>query len=1289
MQVLGRQSRHDGGTSIPVVVDGTDLEVVVHRDTATAADLAAALGRSADSLGLADRDLLRDCLDPGVELPPRARTTPRQAVVELAATAGLASGRSAHLPPGRHLVGSSPRCALTVPHLESRAAAVDVDPDGGVRFINLEHDEIAHLDTREPAPALPHDHHEVVFNRPPRKPLPPAPAPLTPPDKPTKPSPPSRLAIATLLLPLVLGGVMAVLWDPRMALFAVFGPVLSLGTWLEDKRRAKRDHKTTNRELAAELERFRADVTAAADDHRSRLEEALPDPATVVRWGRQPSHRLWERRATHDDFLRLRLGTGTRRWRPTLTDGRTMAPEAEGVVAELGPLSRLPIGVELQPGRVLGVVGPTRATRTAVLRSLAVQSAVLHGPADVRIAVVSDRPDDWSWAALLPHTTAAPDDANFVVVDAEGVTEGRTSPIRDLLASGRVGAVVTAPTVDRLPSTCTAVLELTDDLGHATLSDHTTGERVDELLVAGMDADTARGVARSLARVEDPEADPAAALPASIPLLDLLGLTDATPDAIRRSWARAQGLPVTLGVTAEGPLVVDLVTDGPHGLVGGTTGSGKSELLRTLVASLAAAVPPSRLQLVLVDYKGGSAFDVCADLPHTVGLVTDLDEHLGARALSSLDAELRHREEVLRRAGASDITACPELPRLLVVVDEFATLAAELPDFLDALVGIAQRGRSLGVHLLLATQRPGGVINDNIKANTNLRIALRVQDNAESTDVLGTNDAAAIPRHLPGRAFARLGPSEVVPFQTALATAPARRPGAAVSVRPLTVATTRPAVSDTGADGRTDLELLVSAIRGAAAGDRTPSRSPWLPPLPDRLSMRDLDPGAIGLLDDPRRQRQLSWAWQPDAGNLLLYGVAGSGTTTALAAIATALATTNDPGDVHLYGLDFGNGGLAQIADLPHVGAVIGATEHERQARLIRRLRTDLDRRRTELTTGPRIVLLLDGWSGFTAAHDDLAGMALRDDLVRVMADGPALGLSVVATAEHGAAIPMAVSNLVPEKLVFRLADRQDASSFGLPSTVRSEPPGRCRHVPSGLEVQIAPPTAEDVAGISGVRTAPPVAVLPSVVKLREVVDESDDWSIAIGTNDRDLGPALLPLAEGDHLLVTGSPRSGRSTTLATIAAAIQHQRPDVTVTAIALRRSPLREASEVDRLVTNAADVGPAVEAVATSSGPQVVLVDDAESVDDAGGAIQRLLDAHLPDVHIVAAGRADAVRSAYGHWTRDVRRSRLGLFLLPDPDDGDLLSVTLPRKPLPRVAGRGYLVAAGAAELVQVALP
>ena len=658
-------------------------------------------------------------------------------------------------------------------------------------------------------------------------------------------------------------------------------------------------------------------------------------------------------------------------------------------------------------------------------------------------------------------------------------------------------------------------------------------------------------------------------------------------------------------------------------------------------------------------------------------------------------------------------------------MDEFAAVAAELPDFVDKLVDVAQRGRSLGVHLLLATQRPTGVVNDHIKANTNVRMSLRVQDTGDSIDVIGSPAAASIGRAQPGRGFVRLGPGEVLPFQAALSTScTVGSQTRGVEVRPFTFGAQPSeraggrALDETDA-GVTDLTLLVDAARAAAAeaGIRPPRR-PWLAPLADRLLLDDLgdldDPDAdprqgvaapIGLVDEPDHQRQRPFWWDAANGHLLLYGVAGSGTTTALSTLALSLARRYTPADVHVYVMDFGSGSLTALADLPHVGAVVGAGERDRQVRLIRQLRTELERRRRHFAdTGslgddvPAVVVLLDNYGGFAAAFDDFAGNEIKEQLHRVIADGAGLGMYVVFTADRVNAVPSGVATLVPERLAFRLGDRYDYGAFGLPTKeVPKLGPGRCLHVDSHLEVQIAlpgPGPGKLAKGSEARGGPPPVGELPKDVKLDDVAQaarlDGDDWHLPVGIGDTDLVPVGFRFGPGDHALVTGPARSGKSSTLCALAHLAADSRPGVRITAVAVRRSPLRECPAVDRVVTDVADIDEALTAVANDSEPQLVLVDDADLYDDPTQAVTQLLALRRPDVHVVAAGRADVLRANYSHWTVEVRRSRQGFALRPEDMDTDLWNVSLPRhRPVHLETGRGYFVADGRTELTQGVRP
>ena len=546
--------------------------------------------------------------------------------------------------------------------------------------------------------------------------------------------------------------------------------------------------------------------------------------------------------------------------------------------------------------------------------------------------------------SISPTTSgpqAAP--ATLLVVDDPRTLQVRTGAARRRMAAGAT-AVVVARDVGELPHVCNVVVEVDRD-GRASVRDG-RGRHVEDVVVAGLAADVAMQAARHLAGYHDPEVlDGTSRLPDSVDLVALTGPGALSERQLAAAWRARRGrTPQALvGLTADGTVELDLVRDGPHALVAGTTGSGKSELLRSLVAALALGSSPEDLTFLLVDYKGGSAFDACADLPHVVGVITDLDDHLAERALRSLGAELRRREALLRSAGVGDLAAYRELEndeplaRLVVVIDEFATLAAELPEFLRALVGVAQRGRSLGVHLVLATQRPGHAISDDIRANTNLRIALRVQDPAESVDVVGTTTASRLPRRRPGRAVVRLGADEELVMQTARVTAAAANEASQpVRIRPFGSREATPAEPG----GRTDLELLVDAARRAArALGLAAPRRPWLDPLPAAIGLDAMPPGTVALADDPDHQCRHEVGWDPPSGHVLLCGGRGSGTTTALAALALDVARRWSPDEAHLLVADLGGGTLAPLAGLPHTGAVVTAGDRERIERFVRVLR--------------------------------------------------------------------------------------------------------------------------------------------------------------------------------------------------------------------------------------------------------------------------------------------------------------------------------------------------------------
>lgn len=607
----------------------------------------------------------------------------------------------------------------------------------------------------------------VVFNRPPRATLPHADPTLKTPGKPNEPTQ-SPFGWSSMLASLGMGGAMAIV-NPAFAVFGLASPAMQGFGWIEQRRQLKKLREANRIEFEQKMQEFRAAMQQMQLQELRRRRSLLPDPADAIGRVSGPSTRLWERRPGHADFMQLVVGYGTAPWELNLADaGGERPPEVEAVLQSFTRIERCPVPVDLRPGKVLGVVGG-RALALSLIRSLLCQAASEHGPADLRIAILTepDKASDWDWVKWLPHTMSAeegrgrrllasieeevtsvlsqllqrqaarshllepatgasarPDHPlTLLVVDSASLTAGRDSPARNVLAgAGRpVAGIVLASSLAHLPASCSSVVELEGRGGNARCTEPATALVVDDLVVAGVPEHVAVTCGRELAG-EDPEVkEQTADIPETVSLFGLLGLTAPTPQEVLARWDSARRVPASagaVGATERGALVINLVSDGPHGLIAGTTGSGKSELLRTLVASLAWELAPEHLNFVLIDYKGGSAFDACSRLPHTVGMVTDLDEHLAERALTCMEAELRHRERRLREAGARDLNdylaqGFPEpLPRLLVVIDEFAALVGELPDFVDSLVDIAQRGRSLGVHLILATQRPAGAVND-------------------------------------------------------------------------------------------------------------------------------------------------------------------------------------------------------------------------------------------------------------------------------------------------------------------------------------------------------------------------------------------------------------------------------------------------------------------------------------------------------------------------------------------------------------------------------------------------
>jgi len=1242
-----------------------------------------------------------------------------------------------------------------------------------------------------------------AFNRPPR---------LRPADERVQvvvPAPPAArerqpVPLLAVLVPLLLGvGMWRLTGSSTFLLLTLLSPVLVLGNVLSDLRTGRRRSRRERAlwQAAREVAERTLEAAVRADEIRRRT--AAPDAAEVLLTALGPLPRLWERRREDADLLELRLG---------LAD-QPARLEAEGDLAGLSTTARsVPVVVPLREVGVLGIAGLGPGCREAVralARSVIAAAVVWHSPRDLSLVVLAEpaAAAAWDWAGWLPH--ARPDggqdcrallglgpeqaaarvtelttlvetrraerggstggargdrtDPRPVLVLVDGARALRAVPgLAGLLAEGPavgVYAVCLEDDLRLLPEECGAIARVGPS---GALTVRVAGRP--ELTGACADLPTAAwadAVARALAPLRDDSRDRTGAggLPASVRWTEVvsLPLTGGDGDAagVLSRWSfPGRSTCAVLGRGADGVFSVDLSRDGPHALVAGTTGSGKSELLQTLIASLALVNRPDELTFVLIDYKGGAAFGPCARLPHTVGLVTDLDGSRVERALTSLRAELSRREAVLQSLGAKDIEehrrvvgsapgGTAPLPRLVIVVDEFASLVEELPDFVGGLVGIALRGRSLGVHLVLATQRPEGVVSPDIRANTNLRLCLAVTRDTESRDVLDSPVAARISRSTPGRAWARTGHAELTAFQAGRVGG--RRPSVVAQDAAPTVELRPPAdlgspvprsrAEEPAEQEVTDLSLFVDACVTAAARLGLPAqRSPWLPPLPDQLVLADLPtpqdplagrpgrvpPAAYGLVDVPDEQTRRALVLDLDrTSHLMVVGTARSGRTTALRTLAGALASSTSPDDVHLYVLDLG-GGLGPLAALPHTGAVAGRDCPERVDRVLGLLAGEVGRRQAMLADQghadlaeqraaaapadrlPHLVLLLDRWEAFVSTWSDVDAGRLVDVAHRLLREGPSVGVHVVLTVDRSGLIGR-ISSLVEDKLLLRLADRGDYVAAGLPARLvpTDLPPGRgwsLSGAPLVAQVALLDPDPGGPAQLTALTTRAAaqgaaqlhrprrVEPLPAAVRLTDLPSSTRPGCVVLGVGGDELDPVELDLAAAfPGLLVGGPAGSGRSSVLLTIAEGLRGS--GLPVVAVAPRISPLRALPGCVRSLDAAAELEQRL-----GDGRRLLLVDDAELLVDSGLAhvLERAVrEARDAGTLIVAAGSTEDLVAGYRGFVVELRKSRTGLLLSPQSaGDGDLLGVRLSRSTGGQVRpGRGLLVRRGRVEPLQVA--
>ncbi len=908
---------------------------------------------------------------------------------------------------------------------------------------------------------------------------------------------------------------------------------------------------------------------------REALEWASPDPRALVSLLVDPElRRIWERRSSGEDFGQVRIGTGSRPLAVRLVPPDTkpvedLDPLCAGALRRFirayNSVPGLPIGISLRAFARIALSGDPEAVH-AMVRAMIAQLAIFHSPDDVRISVCAspERMLWWQWIKWLPHnmhptetdgagpvrlmTSSLPRLEALIGAELDGrppftpgssaarpfhvlLVDGGEQPADSRLGTeGVEGAVVidltpglsAAPSAPSVPALC---LNITSGGIERIERDRTGAEvRSPTGVPDSMSLGEAGAFARQLAPLRPGVGAADDPLAADTTLTSLLGIRSPfalDPAALWRPRSPHGRLRVPIGSGADGePVELDIKESaqggmGPHGLIIGATGSGKSELLRTLVLGLALTHPSEVLNFVLVDFKGGATFGGLQRLAHVSAVITNLADELPLvdRMHDALRGELVRRQELLRAAGnhpslreylrareqGADL---PPVPSLFVVIDEFSELLSARPEFIDLFVMIGRLGRSLGVHLLLASQRLEEGKLRGLDSHLSYRIGLRTFSAMESRVVLGVPDAYELPS-LPGSGYLKFGTDDMTRFKAAYVSGPATAEPAGtqqhrmrLAIAPFGSEYVPPELSQddlaavqadpAGAAGaRGSAESLLDVVIGQLAGRGPAAHQIWLPPLGSPPTLDQLlapmlitqDYGftvrdekgrgrlraVTGIVDRPFDQRRdpLWVDLSAASGHAAVVGAPRSGKSTMLRTLICSLALLHTPAEAQFYCLDFGGGSLASLDALPHAGGVATRLDTTRARRTVAEVRSVLLRREKEFAgkgvesiaayramraSGEiagdgfgDVFLVVDGWLTLRQDFEEL-----EQEITSIAARGLSYGVHVVASAGKWSEFRPAIRDLFGTRLELRLGDPYESEiDRKLAANVPETSPGR------------------------------------------------------------------------------------------------------------------------------------------------------------------------------------------------------------------------------------------------------
>ena len=937
---------------------------------------------------------------------------------------------------------------------------------------------------------------------------------IAPPSKePNKPSdellrlivPPLLMVGVTVLITLVQPRGIYILATVVMSIASV---IFSVRGFFKNRKKYKADKKERIDLYRLYLKDKAIELARLEREQKEGMHYHFPTVLELTDLVESYNHRIYEKTSLHFDFLYYRLGLGKLPTSYQLTygqeerSGKKDALEEEGyaLYSRHKKIPDMPIPANLSHGPV-GYVGP-RNLVLEQLQLLVMQLATFHSYHDVQFITIlpEEERDQWSWMRWLPHAKLQELNVRGFVYNQRTRDQVLNSlnQILKLRRSQKEEAshkestlfhphYVVLVTDEKLildhvimefftedPTELGCSLVFVEDVMSSlseniqtviNIKDRNTGQLVMEEGVLKetdfrldhfpADYDKER-IARTLAPLNHLQ-NLKSSIPDTVTFMEMYGVETFEDLQVSSRWkknAPYKSLAVPIGLRGKDDLVqlnLHEKAHGPHGLIAGPTGSGKSETIQSYILSLAVNFHPHDVAFLLIDYKGGGMANLFKNLPHLLGTITNLDGAQSMRALASINAEIHRRERLFGEFEVNHINqyqkkfrngeATEPLPHLFLISDEFAELKVNQPDFIKELVSIARVGRSLGVHLILATQKPSGVVDDQIWSNSRFKLALKVADRGDSMEMLHTPDAAEITQT--GRAYLQVGNNEVYElFQSAWSGADYQPDKDDMGIEDHTIYLINELgqyeilnedlsgleEADEIKEVPTELDAIVQHIQLLCEEQNIPPvPQPWLPPLKERITLEDLEvvqPAEawkqekslsflLGMADIPRAQKQeaVSINLSKD-GHVLLYGSPGTGKTTFLQSVAMDLARKHSPKALTMYLMDFGTNGLAPLSKLPQVADTMLLDQAEKISKFVRIMERELNRRKKLLSDygvgtldlyrqasgqeEPSIVILLDSYE---AIKEEAYEAEVFKLLVRISREGLSIGVHLLMTA--------------------------------------------------------------------------------------------------------------------------------------------------------------------------------------------------------------------------------------------------------------------------------------------------